>query len=100
MLHRVSQPEWLSHNARALECQVSAIPNELPPCPRCDSQDTRMSQSTFVLDFLFMRLLDRVPFRCRHCRLRFYRTRPQQSEVIRVAAAVKRWTDGLRKRPY
>jgi hypothetical protein len=90
MVHRASQLEWLSDRAGTLE----------PCCPRCDSRDTRISQSTAVLDFLFRQLLDRVPFRCRNCRLRFYRRRPQQSEVLRVAAAVKRWTDGLRKRPY
>src|SRR5262245_11417613 len=77
----------------------AGIPNELPSCPRCDSQDTRFSHSANILDFLLRQLLDRVPFRCRHCRLRFYRKTPQQSAVLREAAAVKRWTDGLRKRP-
>ena len=90
MVHRASQTEWLSNHAGTLE----------PCCPRCDSPDIRNSYSTGILDFLFRELLDRVPFRCRHCRLRFYRKTPQQNDVLREAAAVKRWTDGLRKRLY
>jgi transcription elongation factor Elf1 len=90
MVHRASQAEWLSNYAGTLE----------PCCPRCDSHDVRNSYSTAVLDFLFKQLLDRVPLRCRHCRLRFYCKAPQQNEVLREAAAVRRWTDGLRKRLY
>ena len=44
------------------------------PCPVCESQNCRPSFSTEILDYV-MRLVGRVPFRCRHCRFRFYRPR-------------------------
>ena len=53
-------------------CQVSRMPKELTSCPQCDSQDIRFSHSTKILDFLAT-FLNRVPFRCRKCHLRFYR---------------------------
>jgi len=69
-------------------------------CPLCDSQNIRISYSKKILDYFFKWLLNRVPFRCRKCRLRFYRREPQLSTVLVEAAAVKQWTDGLRNGRY
>ena len=52
---------------------------ENPNCPRCNSQDIRISYSTKTLDYLARWLLDRVPFRCRTCRSRFYCRERQES---------------------
>jgi hypothetical protein len=68
-------------------------------CPLCDSQNIRISYSKKIRDYFFKWFLHSVPFRCRKCRLRFYRREPQQStEYIRDAAAVRQLTDGLRHR--
>jgi len=48
-------------------------------CPRCDSQYIRISYSKKMLDNFAWWFLSRVPFRCRKCRLRFYRREPQQN---------------------
>ena len=71
---------------------------EITNCPRCNSQDIRISHSTKILDYFARWLLDRVPFRCRKCRLRFYCQDPQESTLLREAAAVRLWTGRLRKR--
>jgi predicted nucleic-acid-binding Zn-ribbon protein len=41
-------------------------------CPGCGSHNVRESHSERLLDFL-VELFNFVPFRCRHCRNRFYR---------------------------
>ena len=52
-------------------------------CPRCDSQYVRISCSKKILDNIFWWFLNKVPFRCCLCRLRFYRRYPEESTVIR-----------------
>jgi len=41
-------------------------------CPKCGSPDIRRSKSEGFVAFAFQ-LLGRWPFRCRSCRVRFYR---------------------------
>ena len=68
-------------------------------CPRCTSQDIRISHSKTILDFFVRLFLDRVPFRCCKCRSRFYGQEPQvNTDYFREAAAVTRWTEQLRNR--
>ena len=75
------------------------MPNEFTKCPLCASQDVRISHSRTILDFFVTLFLDRVPFRCRKCRLRFYRPEPQvNTDYFRDAAAVRQWTERLRNR--
>ena len=69
-------------------------------CPRCDSQYVRISYSKKILDNFFWWFRDKLPFRCRRCRLRFYRREPEESTFIEDTAAVRQWTDGLRSRRY
>jgi len=71
---------------------------EFTNCPRCNSEDIRISYSTKILDCLAKWLLDRVPFRCRKCRLRFYCPDQHESTLLKEAAAVRLWTGRLRKR--
>jgi hypothetical protein len=78
--------------------QISDRPKAPASCPHCHSQDIRVSHSTKILDFFARLFLNRVPFRCRNCHLRFYRQDPQLSTVLADAAAVRRWTDRLPKR--
>jgi hypothetical protein len=65
-------------------------------CPRCGSQYIRASYSKKVLDKFIWWFLNRVPFRCRKCRLRFYRReQPQNTDYVKGTAAVRqvnRWT--------
>jgi hypothetical protein len=46
-------------------------------CPRCDSQYIRASCSKSTLDSVVKWLLNKLPFRCRKCRVRFYSREPQ-----------------------
>ena len=41
-------------------------------CPKCGSTDVRRSRGEGMLAFFFS-LLGRMPFRCRSCRIKFYR---------------------------
>ena len=59
-------------------------------CPRCDSQHIRASYSKSTLDSVVKWLLNKVPFRCRKCRLRFYRREPQQSTTT-SASTIAPW---------
>ena len=53
-------------------------------CPRCDSQYIRVSYSRKILDHLVWWLLNRIAFRCRKCRLRFYRRESHEnSDYVR-----------------
>jgi hypothetical protein len=69
--------------------RVLRMPKELTNCPRCGSNEIRLSHSRWILDFFFREFLDRVPFRCRNCRRRVH-LRPQLSKVLNDAAAVRR----------
>jgi len=64
-------------------------------CPLCDSQNIRISYSKKIPDYFVKWFLNRVPFRCRKCRLRFYSREPQLSSVLMEAAAVRQWAKGL-----
>ena len=67
-------------------------------CPLCESQHIRISYSKKIRDYFFKWFLNRVPFRCRKCRLRFYSREPQLSSVLMEAAAVRQWAKGLDNR--
>lgn len=74
------------------------MPKDAIQCPRCESRDIRISYSKTILDLFFSWFLDKVPFRCRNCRLRFYLREPEEStEYFESVASVKRWADRLRK---
>jgi hypothetical protein len=92
-------PEMLRfRNGRELAC-YSRMPKEVTRCPLCDSQYIRVSHSKRIFDFFVRLFLDKVPFRCRKCRLRFYMREPQVSTAyFREAASVRQWTQGLHNR--
>jgi predicted RNA-binding Zn-ribbon protein involved in translation (DUF1610 family) len=50
---------------------------ELRPmsCPKCGSTDVRRAKSEGVV-VMFFQIFGRFPFRCRSCRVRFYRYAP------------------------
>lgn len=58
---------------------ILQVISEMHRCPRCGSQYVRISYSRKMLDSLAWWFLNRVAFRCRKCRLRFYRKEPQQN---------------------
>jgi hypothetical protein len=43
-----------------------------PPCPKCGSNDVRRSTGEGLVAIL-ARMFGRWPFRCRSCRVKFYR---------------------------
>lgn len=50
---------------------------ERPACPKCGSTDIRPSRrDSFAAHFFSM--FGRLPFRCRSCRVKFYRHAPEQ----------------------
>ena len=53
----------------------------------------RISYSKKIPDYFVKWFLNRVPFRCRKCRLRFYSREPQLSSVLMEAAAVRQWAE-------
>ena len=52
-----------------------------PFCPKCGSIDIRLSHSHKALDFL-IRTFKLFPYRCRSCRKRFYKRRPETGSEI------------------
>jgi len=60
-------------------CQQAIMPEEresvkhAPKCPKCGSSDIRRSKSDGFYAVL-QRIFGRWPFRCRSCRVRFYRS--------------------------
>jgi hypothetical protein len=48
-------------------------------CPKCGSTDVRRSRGEGPLAFL-LGLMGRMPFRCRSCRMKFYRHAQQHED--------------------
>jgi ribosomal protein L37AE/L43A len=48
------------------------MPSDRPACPKCGSTDIRRSKSEGLLAAV-AQMFGRWPFRCRSCRVRFYR---------------------------
>jgi len=53
---------------------------ERPACPKCGSLDIRRSRGNSLWAY-FLALFGRSPFRCRSCRVKFYRhaSRPEDA---------------------
>lgn len=54
--------------------------SRLPKCPKCGSSDIRRSKSDGFYAVL-QRVFGRWPFRCRSCRVRFYRSADAPPEI-------------------
>ncbi len=75
------------------------MPKEFTKCPRCGSLYIRASYSKAVQDLFFSWFFNKVPFRCRNCRFRFYLREPEKNtEYFRSTEAVRQWTERLRNR--
>jgi hypothetical protein len=55
-----------------MSSEETASTKRIPQCPKCGSQDIRRSKSDGFYAVL-QRVFGRWPFRCRSCRVRFYR---------------------------
>ena len=71
------------------------MPKDPDVCPLCESRNIRISYSRTVLDPVVRQILNRVPYRCRKCRLRFYKrhTEANPALTLKAAAAVRRWME-------